>query len=113
LLLAEILARLTTPKATTGRVVLTGLGGVGKTQLAVEHAYRQRADYELVWWVRSEQAASLLSDYAALAAQPPLAADLRLNETASQEAVAEAVRGGWSTTAVGCWCSTTWSNRQR
>jgi hypothetical protein len=92
LLLAEVHARLTAPKAESRRAVLTGLGGVGKTQLAVEHAYRQRADYDLVWWVRSEQPTILLGDYADLANQPPLAADLGLAEDASQEAVAEAVR---------------------
>jgi hypothetical protein len=92
LLLAEIHAGLTAPEAASQRVVLTGLGGMGKTQLVVEYAYRQRVDYDLVWWVRSEQPSSLLGDYAALAAQPPLAADLRLAEDASQEAAAEAVR---------------------
>jgi TIR domain/Tetratricopeptide repeat len=92
LLLAEICARVTAPEADRRRVVLTGLGGIGKTQLAVEYAYRQRADYDLVWWLRSEQPTSLLSDYAALAEQPPLAADFRLPEDAPQEAAASAVR---------------------
>jgi hypothetical protein len=93
LLLAEIHARLTALEADSRRVVLTGLGGTGKTQLAVEYAYRQRADYDLVWWVRSEQPTSLLGDYASLAGQTPLAAGLKTAENAAQEAVAEAVRG--------------------
>jgi hypothetical protein len=93
LLLAEIHARLTAPDAATRRVVLTGLGGVGKTQLAVEHAYRRRADYDLVWWVRSQQPTSLLGDYAALAGEPPLAADLGLAQDTSQEEAAATVRG--------------------
>jgi hypothetical protein len=92
LLLAEIHTRLTAQEAARRRIVLTGLGGIGKTQLAVEYAYRQRADYDLVWWVRSEQPTSLLADYSTLAGQPPLAADPKLDADASHEALAAAAR---------------------
>ena len=44
-----------------------GLGGIGKTQLAVEHAYRHAGDYDAVWWVTAEDPAILATDYAALA----------------------------------------------
>jgi tetratricopeptide (TPR) repeat protein len=90
--LSELHARLTTPEAASRRVALTGLGGVGKTQLAVEYAYRQRTDYDLVWWVGGQKPTSLLGDYAALASQPPLAVDLKLAEDAPQEVVVAAVR---------------------
>ncbi len=46
-----------------------GLGGVGKTQTAIEYAYRHQTDYDVVWWVRSEEPATLAADYAALAAE--------------------------------------------
>jgi tetratricopeptide (TPR) repeat protein len=51
------------------RVVLVGLAGVGKTQLAVEYVHRHRDDYALIWWVRAETAATLIGDFAALGSQ--------------------------------------------
>src|SRR5215469_1049118 len=38
---------------------LYGLGGVGKTQIATEYAHRFAEDYEVVWWVRSDQEDSI------------------------------------------------------
>jgi hypothetical protein len=48
--------------------VVRGLGGIGKTQLALEYAYRYGVTYRLVWWVRAEEPETLATDYAALAA---------------------------------------------
>ena len=47
--------------------VLQGGGGVGKTSVAVEYAYRQRAAFDTVWWVRAEEPATLVGDYIELA----------------------------------------------
>jgi cellulose biosynthesis protein BcsQ len=46
---------------------LYGLGGVGKTQLALEYAHRFMADYDLVWWVPSERAEETSNALAELA----------------------------------------------
>ncbi|MEU4093310.1 FxSxx-COOH system tetratricopeptide repeat protein [Streptomyces sp. NPDC026673] len=34
---------------------LHGMGGVGKSQIAIEYVYRHGRDYELIWWIPSEQ----------------------------------------------------------
>ena len=46
---------------------LQGLGGVGKTQLAIEYAHRFDGEYELVWWLSADQPVLLRSSLAALA----------------------------------------------
>jgi tetratricopeptide (TPR) repeat protein len=91
---AELLAKLEQalrsgqPAALTQPQAIHGLGGVGKTQLAIEYAFRHTADYDVVWWIRSEEPATLATDYAALAQQ----LDLREKEETKQEVVVAAVR---------------------
>jgi hypothetical protein len=61
---------------------LHGLGGVGKTQLAVEYAYRQAADYDLVWWIPAEQPALVVAALTELAAQVGVAVPGEAQESA-------------------------------
>ena len=46
---------------------IAGLGGIGKTQLALEYTYRYKSDYKIIWWLAAENPVTLESDYAELA----------------------------------------------
>jgi len=65
-----------------------GLGGVGKTQLALEYVYRNVAEYDIVWWVHSEEPATLAADYASLAK----ALDLPEKDAADQLLIIKALK---------------------
>jgi hypothetical protein len=68
-LLEELHARLQagSAAAVVPRGALHGLGGVGKTELALEYAHRYRSDYDLVWWIAAELPTSATAALAALA----------------------------------------------
>jgi len=57
---------------------LHGFGGVGKTQLAIEYAYRFAERYQLVWWIPAEQQSLALRSLVDLGRQlgVPLTEDL-------------------------------------
>jgi tetratricopeptide (TPR) repeat protein len=46
---------------------LHGMGGVGKTQTAVEYAHRFANSYDLVWWIDAERAELIGEQFAVLA----------------------------------------------
>ncbi|MFF4870084.1 FxSxx-COOH system tetratricopeptide repeat protein [Streptomyces sp. NPDC000961] len=47
--------------------VLHGMGGIGKTQIALAYAHRFGGQYDLVWWIDAEQADQLPVHYTELA----------------------------------------------
>ena len=53
--------------ALTHAQAISGLGGIGKTQTALEYAYRHSHLYHYVLWVSAATPAALLSDYVKLA----------------------------------------------
>ena len=81
---------------------LQGMGGVGKTQLAIEYAHRFAGSYDLAWWIDAEQAGLIGDQFAALGA--------RWDASRPGQGPRRCGRRCWpscGSAADGCWSSTT------
>nr|VFK54661.1 MAG: Tetratricopeptide repeat-containing protein [Candidatus Kentron sp. TUN]VFK58106.1 MAG: Tetratricopeptide repeat-containing protein [Candidatus Kentron sp. TUN] len=61
-LLAELHQQLTTDLIAG----LRGLGGIGKTQTALEYAWRHHQEYDFIGWLRAEDPSALVEEFAGL-----------------------------------------------
>jgi tetratricopeptide (TPR) repeat protein len=81
-----------TSMAVVAPMALHGLGGVGKTQVALEYAHRYMADYDLIWWINAEQDELINPVLAPMAQSLGVRSRDSIPETA--QAVREALRLG-------------------
>ncbi len=71
-----------------------GLGGVGKTAIAIEYTYRFRSEYDLVWWIAADQLPSVRGSLAELAQRLGLEASPTAGVDGLISAVRDALRRG-------------------
>jgi TIR domain len=70
----ELLTQLTAilhmgqPTALSQPQAITGLGGIGKTQVALEYAYRYRREYQAVLWAQADTREALTLSYLSISA---------------------------------------------
>jgi len=81
-----ILQRIHDTLRTSGASILcqavAGLGGIGKTQTALEYAHRHAAEYSFVFWINASRRETLIADF------DSVAAELQLTTAGSSDVIA-------------------------
>jgi tetratricopeptide (TPR) repeat protein/DNA-binding CsgD family transcriptional regulator len=89
----EVLARLrrqlqaSQTKALSQPQAICGLGGVGKTQVALEYAYRHAGDYQAVFWTRADSRDTLVTGFLEIASVVGLPEQNEQNQSVAISAV--------------------------
>ena len=82
--------------------VLFGIGGIGKTSIALEYTYAYENDYDAIFWLRAESSIGLGDSYCAIARKLKLGLQSE-NKTHIIEEVKEWLEGTSQWSRLSCW----------
>lgn len=71
---------------------LHGLGGVGKSALAIEYAYRYRSKFDMIWWIPAERTVQIVNSLVELGERLELGVGTAAN--VAVQPVLDALKGG-------------------
>ncbi len=79
---AEIFDEMDSQISLDRAVLLLGMGGVGKTQIALEYCHQSSASYGIIWWIRADSEQGIIEDLASLASRMGIASSGKIEEDA-------------------------------
>ena len=90
---------------------IQGIGGVGKTQVALEYAHRFKEDYDVVWWLNCDPPQYVDASLVDLGKQLREVFGASVPEEGGVDAVASRFSSTWATGRPSAGCSSTTTPR--